>query len=104
MLVALGTTRGRTHQARAENRVLGQRKVTDMGRLKMLRPRLPILDVRIAKPPPNPAHSLYGSQAWKQLRSSVIAERGARCEQCGKTGRVYLDHVVELQDGGAPLD
>ncbi len=35
----------------------------------------------------------------------LIAERGRRCEECGRTGcRIFGDHVVELQDGGEVLD
>ena len=52
-----------------------------------------------------PTLDFYGSAEWKALRKAVIAERGKRCQRCSKQGgRVYLDHVVELRDGGAKLD
>ena len=52
-----------------------------------------------------PTLDFYGSADWKALRRAVIAERGKRCERCSKEGgRVYLDHIVELRDGGAKLD
>jgi 5-methylcytosine-specific restriction protein A len=50
--------------------------------------------------------SFYQSPEWRALRAAVVAERGRRCERCGAvpTGRIHCDHVVELIDGGAPLD
>jgi 5-methylcytosine-specific restriction endonuclease McrA len=51
--------------------------------------------------------TFYSSAEWQRFRAEVIAERGKRCEAPGctaKSGRVYLDHVHELKDGGAPLD
>jgi 5-methylcytosine-specific restriction endonuclease McrA len=42
---------------------------------------------------------------WQAFRGEVLKERGHRCEKCGATeGRLYLDHIVELRDGGARLD
>jgi len=48
----------------------------------------------------------YQSPQWRQLRAAVVAERGRRCERCGDTEmeRIHCDHVVEMADGGAPLD
>lgn len=87
-----------------------------MPKLKTLKPRLSSLDTRTVRPPEQdwthrkatePFQSFYSSTDWKQFRDAVIAERGKRCEMagCGATpGRVYLDHVRELKDGGSPLD
>ena len=42
--------------------------------------------------------------------SGIIHERGRSCEKCGASERngeflrIFGDHIVELQDGGAPLD
>ncbi len=43
--------------------------------------------------------------------AAIIRERGRKCEECGRTldeaggrVRVFGDHIVELKDGGAPLD
>ena len=53
----------------------------------------------------------YQSREWKALIAAIIRERGRRCEDpaCqspnhGAGQRIYGDHVVELQDGGALLD
>ena len=55
--------------------------------------------------------AFYGSAEWKALIRRIIAARGRRCQDphCrtpyrGDGGKVYGDHIVELRDGGAPLD
>lgn len=46
------------------------------------------------------ASKLYNSQAWKRLRSSIIAARGSRCQMCGRLmlddSQLVAHHVVEL--------
>lgn len=60
--------------------------------------------------PGNAEHaSVYKTARWQALRMAIIAERGFRCEDKGhRRGQVIdrldLDHVVEMQDGGAPFD
>ena len=46
----------------------------------------------------------YHSPEWLAKRKAVIAARGRWCQICGRGGRLYLDHVVEIRDGGALLD
>jgi len=66
--------------------------------------------MRSARPPPKVADPFYLSSAWRALVNQVVAERGKRCEDplCKRVdrraSRVFADHVIELQDGGAPLD
>lgn len=81
--------------------------------LRTLGPRLAVLDTRTVKPKTDirtgravkATDPFYGSAEWQAFRKAVVAERGRRCEDCGSTtGRVYCDHIVELRDGGAPLD
>src|SRR3984893_7228838 len=79
--------------------------------LKMLAPRLTVLDTRRVRPPPKTAAPFYLSPEWRALVARLIAERGRRCEECGRTRnpdgswlRLFGDHVIELVDGGAPLD
>jgi 5-methylcytosine-specific restriction protein A len=62
-------------------------------------------------PGPKVAAPAYQSHEWKTLIAAIIRERGRRCEDpaCqspnhGAGQKVYGDHVVELQDGGALLD
>ena len=40
-------------------------------------------------------------RAYQRLRRRLIAERGHRCERCGKTtGRLEVHHLKRLADGG----
>jgi 5-methylcytosine-specific restriction enzyme A len=79
-------------------------------RLSMLSDRTTVLDTCSAKPPVKTANPFYLSPEWRALVAEIIRERGARCEdqQCGYPGRtgirVFGDRIIELQDGGAPLD
>jgi 5-methylcytosine-specific restriction endonuclease McrA len=63
------------------------------------------LDTRTVKPPPKQADPFYLSPAWRTLVAAITEARGHRCELCGRTRvRLYADHVLELADGGEPLD
>ncbi|WP_073051991.1 HNH endonuclease [Kaistia soli] len=79
-------------------------------RLQTLKPAIATLDTRTAMPPPKVANPFYLSTAWRALVAEVTAERGPLCQDplCKRASRyasrVFADHVVELQDGGAPLD
>lgn len=59
--------------------------------------------------PPKVAAPFYLSPEWRRLASSVKAERGYACEECGRDMRaapraLHADHVIEVKDGGAALD
>ncbi|TIV00211.1 MAG: HNH endonuclease [Mesorhizobium sp.] len=82
-----------------------------VAKLKMMAPVIRTMDTRTVKVAPKTADAFYLSPEWRKLMAEIIAERGRRCEdpQCdGRTHRpgmrVFGDHVVELRDGGAPLD
>jgi 5-methylcytosine-specific restriction enzyme A len=47
--------------------------------------------------------AVYASREW-QLLSAQVRRVVRSCMACGAKGRMYVDHVVELQDGGAPYD
>lgn len=75
-----------------------------MGRLQSITSRVTTADLRRAKPVPKKAEPFYLSAEWRALAKAVVAERGHRCEDCGRQGcRLFVDHVVELRDGGDPL-
>lgn len=57
-----------------------------------------------ALPAPKVAGQFYRSREWRELVGRIKRERGARCQRCGSTHRVIGDHVIEIRDGGAPLD
>lgn len=82
-------------------------------RLKMVGPRLPAFDVRVAAIPPKVAETIYGTSEHRRWRDAVIeraegrcewVEGGYRCTRTDDTYRMYADHIVELKDGGAPFD
>ena len=76
-----------------------------MARIRMMRPLIPTMDVRRVKPPPKKADPIYDTPQWRALRKQVFEEAGGICQRrgCGKAGR-YVDHIVELRDGGKPFD
>ncbi|WP_308933114.1 HNH endonuclease signature motif containing protein [Reyranella soli] len=79
---------------------------SDMG-LQTLRPRVATAKLSTATAPPKLSHPLYSSRAWMQLRDRVRWDAGGRCQApgCGRREqRMYVDHRVELKDGGEPLD
>jgi hypothetical protein len=68
-----------------------------------------LLEQRTALPPAKVADAFYTSSEWRAFIAEIIAERGRRCEdpRCQRATpptRVFGDHIVELRDGGAPLD
>lgn len=82
--------------------------------MKVLGPNVRPHDMRSAKPLPKVADPFYLSSAWRELVERLKVERfgsveNVRCEDpvCRapwRRGRVAGDHIVELKDGGAPLD
>ncbi|HVL70255.1 MAG TPA: HNH endonuclease signature motif containing protein [Beijerinckiaceae bacterium] len=75
-----------------------------MAPLRTLGPRLrPLAPARL-QPRPKETDPHYGTQAHKAWRAEVLKRAGHRCEDCGAGGKLYADHVVEIRDGGAPLD
>ena len=41
---------------------------------------------------------------WEAVRAAVLDRDGWRCQRCGKAGRLEVDHVIPLHDGGDPWD
>ena len=71
----------------------------------MRQPRAVTVDTSIARPPPKTALPFYSSPDWIALRNAerVAAKSICRRPGCGKRGFI-VDHIVEIRDGGAPLD
>jgi hypothetical protein len=62
---------------------------------------------------PKKADAIYASPAYRAWARYIVTRAGMRCEavddgvRCTKTApqhRIFADHIVELQDGGAPFD
>ncbi|NVN03849.1 HNH endonuclease [Asaia sp. W19] len=74
-------------------------------RLQCVLPAVRSVKIGIAKALPKQTNSLYLSSEWRSLMSRLLAQRGRRCEACGRTGcRIFGDHIHELKDGGVLLD
>ena len=41
---------------------------------------------------------------WRRLRRRILDRDGWRCQApgCGKAGRLEVDHIIALEDGGDP--
>lgn len=83
-------------------------------RVRFQKPRIPTAEFRTVLPPPrtfanrlksDPHLGFYQSPEWRSLSNAVLQERGRCCQRCHKEGgRMYVDHINELRDGGAALD
>ena len=47
-------------------------------------------------------HYRLNARRWAVVRRAVLARDGRRCRQCGKAGRMEVDHVRPLRRGGDP--
>lgn len=80
-----------------------------MQRLKTLKSQVNPIDLTTAKAPVKVAEPFYSSKAWLALMARIKSQRGERCQdpRChdpDRKQRVVGDHIIELKDGGAPLD
>lgn len=78
-------------------------------KLGALTPRMPVLDSRTVKPLPKETQAHYGTSAHKEWALAVKRRAKWRCQHPGCMNgapdhRLYADHIVEIRDGGAPLD
>ncbi len=73
-------------------------------RLRTMAPRLSTLDTSIVKAEPKRGDPHYSSAQHMAWARAVKARAGWRCQDCGKGGKLYADHITELKDGGAPFD
>ncbi|WP_025885940.1 HNH endonuclease signature motif containing protein [Asaia prunellae] len=74
-------------------------------KLQCIPPAVRSVRTGIAAALPKQTKAIYLSPEWRGLISRLLAQRGRRCEVCGRTGcRIFGDHIHELKDGGAPLD
>jgi 5-methylcytosine-specific restriction protein A len=81
-----------------------------MPRLKTLGSIVPTFDTRSARPAEKQADPIYHTAAYEAWRTTVVDRAGGWCQdqRCKtpnrKPRRLFADHVIELQDGGAPFD
>lgn len=92
---------------RPPNRDKGYSTSEEMMKLQMLQPRLSSVKLESAAVPPKTSDPFYSSKAWIELRDWVRWEAAGYCQTpgCGRAERrMFVDHIVELRDGGQALD
>lgn len=47
-------------------------------------------------------HLRLNQRRWTLVRQQVLDRDGWRCRQCGRAGRLKVDHIEALEDGGDP--
>ena len=62
------------------------------------------VDRRPVRPREKVAVPEYTTPEHRTWARGVKERAGWKCEDCGKGGMLYADHVIEIQDGGARLD
>lgn len=76
-----------------------------MAKLQTLKPRLKQLQTSRIPQQEKRADPFYLTPQWRQARAMCLTRYGHRCIKCGRRPeRLFVDHIVELKDGGAPLD
>lgn len=48
--------------------------------------------------------AIYRTAQWKAVRHQAKRRDGWACVKCGARGRLEVDHITPLRDGGAPYD
>jgi len=48
--------------------------------------------------------AIYKTNEWKSARKAAKDRDGWKCVKCGARGRLEVDHIKGLRDGGAPFD
>ena len=49
-------------------------------------------------------HTRLNRAAWEKARKAALIRDGYRCRNCGKAGRLEVDHIVPLEKKGAAYD
>ena len=49
-------------------------------------------------------HVHINARRWSDVRRTVFDRDGWRCVRCGRAGRLDVDHIWRLEDGGEPYD
>ena len=53
---------------------------------------------------PRTGSAIYRTDQWKAVRLQAKRRDGWACVKCGAKGRIEVDHVRALRDGGAAFD
>lgn len=82
--------------------------------LRYLKPGIVPMRVGMVQPALKAVDPIYKSRQWLEARALALALGNYRCTMCGaklrrspkdrSKRRPFVDHIVELKDGGAPFD
>lgn len=81
-----------------------------MPKLTLLRPRIATLDTRRVQPPPKTVDPYLLTPEHRAWAADVVAKANGYCQdpRCKtpnrKPSRLFADHIIERQDGGALTD
>ena len=76
-----------------------------MPRIPLLGTGIPRINGRSVQLPPKQRASIYGTPEHVAWARAVKARAHNQCQHCGTSnGRMYADHIKEVNDGGALLD
>ena len=75
-----------------------------MGRLTLLPTRVAAQRPSRIAQPVKVADEFYRSPEWRDARAECVARYFGFCSKCPRRpSRLFVDHIVELKDGGEPL-
>ena len=49
-------------------------------------------------------HFKLNAKLWRKVRADVLDRDDWRCVKCERYGRMEVDHIVRLEDGGDPYE
>lgn len=53
---------------------------------------------------PKYGRAIYRTKRWQAVRQMVRRRDGWKCVQCSSEGRLEVDHIKPIRDGGAAYD
>lgn len=53
---------------------------------------------------PRTGTAIYKTEQWKAVRYQAKCRDKWKCVQCGTRGRLEVDHITPLRNGGLPFD
>jgi hypothetical protein len=95
----MGWRRRQTHYSRHRLQGKGKGhhgKLSPATRPRSFNPPPSSGDPRIMGKRPGP----YNNGAWRAVRQQALARDGNRCQECGKAGKLDVDHIVPWKQAG----
>jgi len=61
-------------------------------------------NIKVKKPKAKISQASINRKRWQALRLDIIAERGCKCEVCGKEGKIDLHHIISRRHSQLKFD